>query len=244
MLDLGCESDDRIVKGNGLNMIEWFVLNGGLLAAAYLLGSIPTGYAIGRWFYGIDIREQGSGSTGATNVLRTCGKGPALAVLLVDILKGSAAIAMIFAAYSLPGVRQIAFGAGIQNPDALAYWVATLSGLAAVVGHTTSLWIGFKGGKSVATSLGILFALNWGLALATLAVFAVVLASSRIVSLGSIAGAIAISALMIVTGQPLPYQLFAVAAGAYVIWRHRTNIERLLQGKEPRIGQKLSVETQ
>ena len=234
----------KLLKEIRLNMMKWFVLNGGLLAIAYMLGSIPTGYAIGRWFYGIDIREQGSGSTGATNVLRTCGKWPAFAVLLVDILKGSLAIAMIFAAYSLPGTRQIAFDAGIQNLEALAYWVVILSGLAAVVGHTTSLWIGFKGGKSVATSLGILFALNWVLALATLTVFVVVLASSRIVSLGSIAGAVAISALMIITGQPLPYQLFAVAAGAYVIWRHRTNIERLLQGKEPRIGQKLSVETQ
>lgn len=225
-------------------MVNWLVLNGGLLLVAYLLGSIPTGYAIAFWFYGIDIRSSGSGSTGATNVLRTCGKLPAVMVLVVDILKGVAAIAMIFWVYSFGFTDQIAAEGGIDNPDLLAYWVATLSGLIAVVGHTMSIWIGFKGGKSVATSLGILFALNWMLALATLVVFGVVLGISRIVSLSSIMGAITITGLMIFTGQPLPYQLFAIAAGTYVIWRHRSNIDRLLQGKEPRIGQQLSPEPQ
>lgn len=223
-------------------MVNWLVLNGVVLVVAYLLGSIPTGYAIALWFYGIDIREVGSGSTGATNVLRSCGKLPAVIVLAVDILKGVAAISMVFWVYSLTPTREIATAAGIDSPEVLAYSIATLSGLIAVFGHTMSIWIGFKGGKSVATSLGILFALNWVLALATLVVFGVVLAITRIVSLSSIAGAITIAALMIITGQPLPYQIFGLAAGTYVIWRHRSNIDRILQGREPRIGQKLSAD--
>lgn len=223
-------------------MLEWLALNGGLLIAAYLFGSIPTGYAIGKWFYGIDLRTEGSGSTGATNVLRTCGKFPALMVLLIDILKGVFAITLVYWIYDLNWTHQLAATQSIQNLNDVMYWMATFSGLIAVIGHTKSFWINFQGGKSVASSLGILFALNWVLALATLGIFALSLAISRIVSLSSIAGAIGIAILMIATDQPLPYQIFGVAAGIYVIWRHRTNIERLLQGTEPRIGQKLATQ--
>lgn len=226
------------------NMVEWIAVNSALILAGYLFGSIPTGYMIGRWFYGIDLREQGSGSTGATNVLRSCGKAPALVVLLSDILKGTLAIATVFWIYSLDLTQQLATSAQIQNLNSFSYWMATFAGLAALLGHTKPVWIGFKGGKAVATSLGILLALNWILALATVAIFATFLALSRIVSLSSIAGAIGISALMILTRQPLPYEIFAVLGGIYVIWRHRSNIERLLEGTEPRIGQKLSSEAQ
>ncbi|MEL7035634.1 MAG: glycerol-3-phosphate 1-O-acyltransferase PlsY [Cyanobacteria bacterium J06592_8] len=225
-------------------MLEWIGLNLGLLVAGYLLGSIPTGYVVAKVFYGIDLREMGSGSTGATNVLRNCGKSPALFVLLVDILKGVMAIALVFWIYPLEITSQIAAAANIQDPNMFLYWMVTGAGLMALLGHTKPVWIGFKGGKAVATSLGILLALDWQLGLATLGIFGLFIAISRIVSLSSIAGAIGIAGLMVITGQPLPYQIFAIVGGIYVIWRHRTNIERLLKGTEPRIGQKLSTEPQ
>lgn len=224
-------------------MLEWLLVNAGLLIAAYFFGSIPTGYAIGRWFYGVDLRSEGSGSTGATNVLRTMGKIPALLVLLIDILKGTLAIALVFWIYSLQWTQHLLSPLPVQTLDQMPYWMATLAGLIVVVGHTKSIWIGFQGGKSVASSLGILLAFNWQLALATLGIFALCLAISRIVSLSSIAGAIGIATLMIVTHQPLPYQIFGLAGGIYVIWRHRSNIERLFKGTEPRIGQKLTTQT-
>ncbi|MBD2483118.1 glycerol-3-phosphate 1-O-acyltransferase PlsY [Planktothrix sp. FACHB-1365] len=225
-------------------MIEWLLINTGLLVIAYFLGSMPTGYAIGRWFYGIDILAEGSGSTGATNILRTLGKFPALLVLLIDILKGTSAVVLVFWVYSLSLTSELAQTAGIQNLDQLQYWIAILAGLIVVIGHTKSIWIGWRGGKSVASSLGILFALDWKLALATLGIFALVLAISRIVSLSSIAGAIGIAILMIITGEPLPYQIFAIAGGIYVIWRHRSNIDRILKGTEPRVGEKLTTQVQ
>ncbi len=225
-------------------MIEWLLINTGLLVIAYFLGSIPTGYAIGRWFYGIDILAEGSGSTGATNILRTLGKFPALLVLLIDILKGTLAVVLVFWVYSLSLTSELAATAGIQHPEILQYWIAILAGLIVIIGHTKSIWIGWKGGKSVASSLGILFALDWKLALATLGIFALVLAISRIVSLSSIAGAIGIAVLMIMTGEPLPYQIFAIAGGIYVIWRHRSNIERILKGTEPKVGEKLTPQVQ
>lgn len=225
-------------------MIEWLLINTGLLVIAYFLGSMPTGYAIGRWFYGVDILAEGSGSTGATNILRTLGKLPALLVLLIDILKGTSAVALVFWVYSLSLTSEVAKMAGIQNLDQLQYWIAILAGLIVIIGHTKSIWIGWRGGKSVASSLGILFALDWKLALATLGIFALVLAISRIVSLSSIAGAIGIGILMIITGEPLPYQIFAIAGGIYVIWRHRSNIDRILKGTEPKVGEKLTTQVQ
>lgn len=230
-------------------MISWLLFNVGLLIVAYLLGSMATGYWVGSWFYGIDIREQGSGSTGATNVLRNIGKFPALIVLTIDILKGVLAIALVRYVYSLDAVQQLATAAetsdfaNLFNATNLQPWMVTLAGLAAAIGHSKSIWIGFKGGKAVATSLGILLAMSWQVGLGTFGVFALVLAISRIVSLSSIVGAIAVSGLMYFAGEPLAYQIFAIAGGIFVIWRHRTNIERLLAGNEPRIGQKLSAES-
>ena len=220
-------------------MINWLLFNIGLLIVAYLLGSMATGYWVGSWFYGIDIREQGSGSTGATNVLRNIGKFPALMVLIIDILKGVLAIALVRYVYSLDAVQQLATGAETFNVANLQPWMVTLAGLGAAIGHSKSIWIGFKGGKAVATSLGILLAMSWQVGLGTLGIFGLVLAISRIVSLSSIIGAIAVSALMYFAGEPLAYEIFAIAGGIFVIWRHRTNIERLLAGTEPRLGQQI-----
>lgn len=201
-----------------------------VLIVAYLLGSVPTGYIAGKLLQGIDIREQGSGSTGATNVLRTLGKVPAVAVLIIDALKGALAIALVYTLY-LPPVP--------IAPLAAQSWLVAAAALMAILGHSKSIWLNFDGGKSVATSLGVLLTMSWVVGLGTFGVFLAVLGVTRIVSLSSLAGAIAVGFLMIFTQQPLAYQVFAVAAGGYVFWRHRANIQRLLAGVEPQIGQKL-----
>lgn len=218
-------------------MLPWLLVNALLLLAAYGLGSIPSGYLAGRWLKGIDIREQGSGSMGATNVLRTLGKIPAIGVLLVDISKGGLAIAMVKFCYHLPVVSQLA--KGIVNPEVLLPWMVTAAGLAALIGHSRPVWLNFRGGKSVASSLGVLAALSWPVALGTAGVFALMLALTRIVSLSSMTAALAVSAWMIGLHQPLAYCLFGFLGGLYVIGLHRSNIQRLLAGTEPKVGEKL-----
>jgi acyl phosphate:glycerol-3-phosphate acyltransferase len=218
----------------GIN-IYWIISNAIVLLIAYLLGSLPTGYLLGKWLQGIDIRKHGSGSTGATNVLRTLGKGPGIAVLLIDVLKGVAAIALTQSAYQ-PNTFFVQLTEGDAIPNAWFPWMMVLSGLFAILGHSKSIWLNFTGGKSVATSLGILLMLNWQVGLATFGIFALMLAVSRIVSLSSISGAIALPILMLLAHQPLPYVLFGIVGGIYVIVRHRTNIQRIFAGTEPRLG--------
>ena len=206
----------------------------GLVLLAYLFGSLPTGYLAGRFIGGFDIRERGSGSTGTTNVLRNLGKGPAIVVLLVDVLKG---VAAVVAARSLFPLLTA------DIPGAVAYLepVVAVAALAAVLGHSAPVWLGFRGGKSVATGLGTLSAMAWPVALGAFLGFGLTLAISRIVSLSSIVAAIFAIALPFALGLPLAYQLFAIAAGLYVIWRHRSNMSRLLAGTEPKIGQKVAA---
>lgn len=211
-------------------MILRFAICTLLIVAAYLLGSIPTGYLVGRYLKGIDIREHGSGSTGATNVLRTVGKLPAIAVLAIDLLKGSIAVASVNLIYLIyPSLL----------PSSWHPWLITIAALSAIIGHSKSIWLNFTGGKSVATGLGVLFVMNPLVALGTLVSFGITLGISRIVSLGSICGAIAVNILMLAFNQPLPYSIFAALAGLYVILRHKTNIQRLIAGVEPKIGQAL-----
>ena len=209
------------------------IVSGLLVITAYLLGSIPTGYLLGRYVQGIDIREHGSGSIGATNILRTLGKKAAITVLTLDLLKGVLAVALVSVVISIQATEIR------QNWQP---WLETSAAMAAVLGHSKSIWINFTGGKSVATSLGVLLVMNPIVALGTLAVFLIMLALSRIVSLSSISGAIAVNVFMIILQEPLAYMLFAALAGVYVIWRHRNNIGRLLAGTEPRIGKKLQQE--
>jgi len=212
-------------------MVGWLAV-AGLLVAAYLLGSIPTGYLITKWLKGVDIRDYGSGGTGATNVLRTVGKGAGLTVLIIDSLKGMAAVVVVKAAY--PWIAST-FEGSIPT-DGWPWWAA-LAGLMALVGHSRSIWIQFTGGKSAASGFGVLLALAWPIAMGAVVTFAVVLVLSRIVSLSSITAALVTIGLMAATGQPLPYLLLAIAGGLYVILRHRTNIDRILAGTEPRLGQ-------
>jgi acyl phosphate:glycerol-3-phosphate acyltransferase len=213
-------------------MVFWIASAVGL-GIAYLLGSTPTGYWAGRLLKGIDIREHGSKSTGATNVFRTVGKWAALVVLLVDVLKGVAALAVARWLYTSPAVTP---------PPALDLqswvpWAVCLAGLAALVGHSHSIWLNFTGGKSAATGLGVLLAMSWPVGVGAAVAFAVVLAVFRIVSLSSMLAALTAIALVCGLEQPLPYRLLVIAGGIYVIVRHRANLQRLLAGTEPRLGQ-------
>jgi glycerol-3-phosphate acyltransferase PlsY len=195
-----------------------------LLLAGYLLGSIPSGYLAGRWLAGLDIRREGSGSTGATNVLRVVGKGPALVVFLVDVLKGSAAVLLAKAVLD-------PFGVGV-----------VLAGLAALAGHIWPVWLGWKGGKAVATGLGMLLGLTWPVGLACFGIFLAVLSLSRIVSLSSVVAALSLPLLMLGwfanqgLGLRWPYLALALLTTVLVVWRHRSNIRRLLDGTEPQLG--------
>ena len=223
-------------------MFLWLSLCGVVILLAYLFGSFPTGYLAGKLLKGIDIREVGSGSTGATNVLRTLGKLPGAFVLLIDALKGGLAINLGYALFSIATTQNLI--PPIVNIEIWQPYLVTLAGLAALLGHSKSIFLGFTGGKSVASGVGILLAISWQVGLSTLGVFAVVIAISRIVSLSSIAGAVAVSILMVIFHQPLAYILLGFAGGLYVIILHRTNIERLIAGTEPKIGQKAETPTE
>ena len=190
-----------------------------LLAIGYLLGATPSGYLAGRWLKGIDLRDCGSGSTGATNVLRNVGKGPALLVFLLDVGKGALAVLL-------------AKSVGLND------WVQVLAGLAALAGHIWPVWLGWKGGKAVATGLGMFLGLAWPVGLASFGLFMATISLSRIVSLASVVAAIGLPVLMLVAGNSSAYVVVSLVASSMVIWRHRSNIQRLMAGTEPRIGQK------
>jgi acyl phosphate:glycerol-3-phosphate acyltransferase len=215
-------------------MIFWIACVVGLLIA-YLLGSTPTGYLAGKLLRGIDIREHGSRSTGATNVLRTLGKWPALAVLIIDVLKGAAAI--VFAGWFFRWLTTLPSATPPFDQQTLLPWAVCLAGLAALLGHSLSVWLNFTGGKSAATGLGVLLAMSWPVGLGAAAVFVIALAIFRIVSLGSMMAALTAIILVFGLEQPLPYRLLVIAGAIYVIVRHRANIRRLLAGTEPRLGQ-------
>ena len=190
-----------------------------LLALGYLLGSMPNGYLAGRWLKGIDLRQCGSGSTGATNVLRNVGKAPALVVFLLDVGKGALAVLL-------------AKSFGLND------WVQVLAGLAALAGHIWPVWLGWKGGKAVATGLGMFLGLAWPVGLACFGLFIAVISISRIVSLSSVVAVIGLPVLMVLAGANGASISVSVVASVMVLWRHRSNIERLIAGTEPRIGAK------
>jgi glycerol-3-phosphate acyltransferase PlsY len=203
-----------------------------LLAAVlgYLLGAVPFGLIIGRLTKGIDLREYGSHRTGATNALRTLGKPAAGAVLLLDVAKGVAAVLL----------ARLLFA-----DDPMAEWAPAVAGFAAIVGHNWSLFIGFTGGRGVATSGGALGAMSiWTLVILA-PIVVLVIWRSRYVSLGSITGALGapiIAALLAGIGAAtIPAIAYALASGLLVTAAHADNIGRLRAGTERRIGQEETV---
>lgn len=190
-----------------------------VLAASYLIGSIPTGYIIVKLFTGQDIRTVGSGSTGATNVKRVMGKKWFFVVMLLDALKGA-----------LPVVLTALFGA-----DFAGGLLPVIAAICVILGHSKSVFLNFTGGKSVASGVGTLLALDWQAGLIIAAVWGVVTWVSRYVSLGSVV-ALALSPLIMwFLNAPPAYIVYAVIAAIYVIYLHRENIKRLKEGTENKV---------
>ncbi len=192
-----------------------------MAVASYLLGSVPTGYLLSRWSGTRDVREFGSGSTGATNVLRVKGWKVALPVVAFDILKGALPVFLAWRWFGDP-----AFSA--------------LCGLLAVVGHCFPFSIGFRGGKGVATALGAFAAIAWAPCLAAIGLFLIVVGLTRFVSLGSILGALAFPLIVLAGGGSVAVTAIALAIAALIVVRHRGNIRRLVQGAERKLGERSS----
>ena len=194
------------------------------VVAAYILGAIPTGYLCGRLLKGIDIRQHGSKNMGATNVFRVLGKGPGIVVLLIDIVKG------------IVPTTLIANALGLNDP-----LVLVLIGTVAVAGHNWTVFLGFKGGKGVATTLGVLIGLAVQIAgirpvlFLTLGAWLVLFLLSGYVSLASVAAAVALPVLMVAFNAPFPIKVMSILLCLFIVLRHRSNISRLINGQENRI---------
>lgn len=187
-----------------------------LLLAAYLIGAIPTSYIVGRLTRGIDLREHGSGNLGATNAFRVLGWRAATPIFIIDMAKGFLPVYLFPRFDGAPVGWALAFGA------------------AAIIGHMFSVYVGFRGGKGVATGGGVFLALAPVAALGALLIWVVLVFTTGYVSLGSIAAAATLPVLVAVTGGLRSVLGLAVALGAFVIYAHRANIGRLLRGEEHR----------
>jgi glycerol-3-phosphate acyltransferase PlsY len=189
-----------------------------VVLVSYLLGSIPFSYLVAR-HGGVDVRRVGSGNVGATNVLRSVGKGAALAAFALDFLKGVAAGAL--ARYVAP-----------EGP------LPAVAAVTAILGHMYPVWLRFRGGKGVATGAGAFLPLAPLPTAAALAAFVLVLAATRYASAASIAGTITLAALAFLLGYPGSVARAAAAVGLLILWKHRGNLERLARGTESRVGSK------
>jgi acyl phosphate:glycerol-3-phosphate acyltransferase len=191
--------------------------------AAYLIGSIPFGILLAKMFGGVDVRKAGSGNIGATNVARVAGPLPGILTLVLDALKGVAAVWL---------------AARFANDSAM--WM-TLAGLSALIGHCFPVWLRFHGGKGVATAAGMFLALCWPAALGAIGLFILVVLFSRFVSLGSVSAAAAMPLLIYLLwaphhAPPLIVTFGAFAAAMLVVYKHDANIQRLVEGREPRFS--------
>jgi glycerol-3-phosphate acyltransferase PlsY len=201
-----------------------------VLVGSYLLGGIPFGLLVGKVACGIDVRRHGSRNIGSTNVLRLCGWRAALVVFAADTAKGAVAVVM---------------GRAVLQPtvglDTLGWW-AMGAGLASVAGHTFPPYIGFRGGRGVATGLGVTIGLSWQIALAAFGIWLIVVALTRFVSLGSLLASASLPVFAHMRHERLPYIVFAWVAFLLVWLRHVPNIKRLLAGVEPKIGKHAPIE--
>lgn len=196
---------------------------------AYLIGSISFSVIISKKMAGFDVREKGSGNAGATNMLRSVGKKAAILTLLGDALKG--VVAILFA---------IIVGAIAKSADKSL--LVQIAGILVVVGHTFPIFFGFKGGKGVATSLGVLLMTNWKIGLICLVFALVLMAVTRMVSLGSIGAAVLFPVLVLfihtnfTISEGSSYFVYSVILAAIVIFNHRANIQRILNGTENKLS--------
>ncbi|MFA5260408.1 MAG: glycerol-3-phosphate 1-O-acyltransferase PlsY [Candidatus Omnitrophota bacterium] len=194
------------------------------LVLSYLIGSLPTGYVLGRLLKGIDIRHYGSGNVGATNAFRALGKGPGLVVLIIDILKGALAVVALGSLLSLDGIVE-----------------CVLLGIAVVCGHNWTIFLRFRGGKGIATSLGVLiglaikFAVLRPVLLLTLFVWIITFILSHTVSLASLVAALALPCFMMLTRQVIEIVILGWIFCVFVLVRHWPNIQRLIRGEESKI---------
>lgn len=205
-------------------MIALYIL---VAIIGYAIGSVNFSIIFSKKFAGFDVREKGSGNAGTTNMLRSVGKGAAALTLICDILKGIVAVL-------------IAYWIGNIASEAKSEILVQLAGFCAVVGHTFPVYFGFKGGKGVATSLGILLLINWKIGLICLVFAILVMALTKMVSLGSIMAAILFPVLTLFIKENYlvqgNYIIFGIAMAAFVIFNHRANLQRILQGKENKLS--------
>jgi len=191
------------------------------ITLAYLLGSIPTGFLLVKYFKGMDIRSFGSGNTGANNVRRILGKEWAIFVAIIDMLKG---------VLGLLG----AMASGMADP-----WVLSLIALAGVFGHNYPVWLKFKGGKGVSTSFGVIFLLwplnSFAIAMMGGVVWYAVMRTTRYVSLASVSSLFSVAFFFFILGAPLAFTLFSLLLALLAAWRHYENLERIINGTENRI---------
>lgn len=193
---------------------------GAILAiiASYLIGSIPFGLITGKLWADIDVREYGSGNIGTSNVLRTVGPAAAIIVFALDVAKGAVAVYL----------------GSLVGGD----FVRIMAGVAAIAGHNWPIYLKFKGGKGIATSLGAVISLTPVIALVLLGFWIVIVGLTRYISLGSVAVAVLFPFFLIISRAPLTYILAGALISAFAIYRHRSNIQRLLAGTEHKIGEK------
>jgi len=196
------------------------------LAAAYLIGAIPTGYIMARLLKGIDIRDHGSGNVGSTNLMRTVGKVPGIACLFLDVAKGIVPVVIV---------------ANLFYPQAIFVskpLFRVVLGLAVVSGHIWTIFLRFKGGKGVATTIGVFIGLSPVATALGLLIWLVVALISRYVSLSSIAMAVSLPFLMVAFSQPIAYIVLSIILCIFICYTHKSNISRLINGTEYKIGQK------
>jgi len=218
---VGAEDAARIVIYERPDSWDWTLWWALFLSLGYLLGSIPVGYLLTRAAGLGDVRAIGSGNIGATNVLRTGHKGLAALTLLLDALKGTAAVLL---------ARKI--GASYAG---LAIDAALLAGLGAFLGHLFPLWLGFKGGKGVATYIGVLLGLNWLAGIAFCLVWLLVATLTRYSSLSALVASLLAPVGLLAMGDR-PTAILTALLSALLIYKHRSNIRRLAAGEEPKIG--------